>query len=155
MTIYDIAVNRIDGTSQSLSEFQNKVMLIVNTASKCGFTPQFTGLEALYDKFQTDDFIILGFPCNQFKQQDPDSNQEILTFCQLNYGVTFPMFAKIQVNGPEQAPLYEYLINETNGEDIEWNFAKFLIGKDGQVIQRFAPNVTPEELETEIVKLLN
>ncbi len=155
MTIYDIAVNRIDGTSQSLSEFQNKVMLIVNTASKCGFTPQFTGLEALYDKFQTDDFIILGFPCNQFKQQDPDSNQEILTFCQLNYGVTFPMFAKIQVNGPEQAPLYEYLINETNGEDIEWNFAKFLIGKDGQVIQRFAPNVTPEELETEILKLLN
>ncbi|MBP1041827.1 glutathione peroxidase [Vagococcus sp. BWB3-3] len=155
MTIYDIAVNRIDGTSQSLSEFQNKVMLIVNTASKCGFTPQFTGLEALYDKFQTDDLIILGFPCNQFKQQDPDSNQEILTFCQLNYGVTFPMFAKIQVNGPEQAPLYEYLINETNGEDIEWNFAKFLIGKDGQVIQRFAPNVTPEELETEIVKLLN
>lgn len=154
MTVYDFTVDNIEGTSQPLSEFKNKVVLIVNTASKCGFTQQFAGLEALYEKYREKGLVILGFPCNQFKQQDPNSNQDILEFCQLNYGVTFPMFAKMDVNGSERAPLYDYLISETGGEDIEWNFAKFLIGKDGQIVKRFAPKVTPEELETDIATLL-
>lgn len=155
MTLYDFTVDKIDGTSQSISEFENKVVLIVNTASKCGFTQQFAGLETLYEKYREKELVILGFPCNQFKQQDPNSNQDILEFCQLNYGVTFPMFAKIDVNGPEQAPLYDYLISKTGGENIEWNFAKFLVGRDGQIVKRFAPKVTPEEIEADIITLLD
>lgn len=155
MTIYNFTMDKIDGTSQKISDFQGKTVLIVNTASKCGFTKQFEGLETLYEKYREKGFVILGFPCNQFKQQDPNSNQDILEFCQLNYGVSFPMFAKIDVNGENQAPLYDYLINETGGEEIEWNFAKFLIGKDGTVAKRFAPKETPEDIEADITALLD
>lgn len=155
MTIYDYSMDKIDGTSQSLNNYQGKIILIVNTASKCGFTKQFEGLETLYNRYKDKDFIILGFPCNQFMRQDPKSNEEILDFCQLNYGVTFPMFAKIEVNGKNQVPLYKYLINETGGKKIEWNFTKFLINKEGTVIKRFAPKETPESFEKDIIELLD
>lgn len=153
MSIYDYTVEKIDGTSQSLEEYRGKVILIVNTASKCGFTTQFAGLETLYEKYREKGLIILGFPCNQFKQQDPNSNADILEFCQRNYGVSFPMFAKIDVNGDDQAPLYAYLTKET-GSEIEWNFTKFLIDSDGKLVKRLAPKERPESFESEIETLL-
>jgi len=154
MSIYNYEVETVKGSKKSLKDFQNQVVLIVNTASKCGFTPQFAGLEELYQKYQDQGLVVLGFPCNQFKEQDPGNNDEILEFCQVNYGVTFPMFAKIDVEGPSQEPIFDYLVNETGGQPVEWNFNKFLINRQGEVLQRFGSKVEPKELQSEIEKLL-
>lgn len=154
MSIYNYEVETVKGSKKSLKDFQNQVVLIVNTASKCGFTPQFAGLEELYQKYQDQGLVILGFPCNQFKEQDPGNNDEILEFCQVNYGVTFPMFAKIDVEGSSQEPLFGHLVNETGGQPVEWNFNKFLINRQGEVLQRFGSKVEPKELQSEIEKLL-
>ena len=133
-------------------------MVIVNVASQCGFTPQYEGLESLYQKYKDRSVAILGFPCNQFKEQEPGSDEEIKKFCQLKYGVTFPLFSKIEVNGPHTDPLYQFLKSEGKGllgtEAIKWNFTKFLVDRKGKVIRRFAPQTTPKELETDIEKLL-
>ena len=157
-TIYDFTVDDIEGKPVKLDRFKGKVLLVVNTASKCGFTPQYKGLEALYRKYHDRGLEVLGFPCNQFGAQEPGSEQEIATFCQTNYDVTFPMFAKIDVNGDATAPLYRYLKHEKPGllgtEAIKWNFTKFLVDRDGRVVARFAPNDTPEALEDDIAKAL-
>ena len=156
--IYDFVVHTIDGKEISLSKYENKVLLIVNVASKCGFTKQYAGLEKIYQKYKDKDFVILGFPCNQFGGQEPGTADEIKSFCALNFGVTFPMFEKINVNGKNTHPLYAYLKSEAKGimgtETIKWNFTKFLVNKDGSVIARFASKDTPESIEEEIVKLL-
>lgn len=156
--IYDFVVHTIDGKEVSLSKYENKVLLIVNVASKCGFTKQYAGLEKLYQKYKDKDFVILGFPCNQFGGQEPGTADEIKSFCELNFGVTFPMFEKISVNGKNTHPLYAYLKSEAKGimgtEAIKWNFTKFLVNKDGSVVTRFASKDTPESIEAEIAKLL-
>ena len=156
MNIYDFSMLKADGTYQPLSDYRGKTVLIVNTASKCGFTKQFAGLEALYKKFKERGFVILAFPCNQFLKQDPGTNEEIQNFCKINFGVTFPVFAKIDVRGKTQNPLYNYLTKES-GPDfkgaIKWNFTKFLIDKDGNIVKRYAPPVIPEELVADIEKL--
>ena len=156
--IYQFDATTIQGNSVSLADYRNKVLLIVNTASKCGFTPQFEGLEKLYEKYADRGFAVLGFPCNQFGKQDPGNNGEIQEFCQLNYGVSFPMFAKIDVNGDATHPLFQYLKKAAPGilgsEKIKWNFTKFLVGRDGAVIDRFAPATSPEGIEQAIVKAL-
>ncbi len=153
-SIYDFSALQINGKSASLKKFKGKAMLIVNTASACGFTPQFAGLEELHQAYGSRGLIVLGFPCNQFGAQDPGSNGEIAEFCQLNYGVSFPMMAKIDVNGPAAAPLYEWLCAEAPGllgsKAIKWNFTKFLVGKDGAVIRRYAPTDTPASLAGDI-----
>ncbi|AQP54650.1 glutathione peroxidase [Vagococcus penaei] len=154
MTIYEYNVDKMNGTTQALRDYQGKVVLIVNTASKCGFAKQFSGLEELYKKYKEQNFIVLGFPCNQFLNQEPNSNEEIAEICQLNYGVTFPMFAKINVRGQEQSPLFGYLIDETGGKKIKWNFTKFLINRDGTVAKRYGSTVTPAEIEDDIKSLL-
>jgi glutathione peroxidase len=157
-TLYDFTVDDIRGQPVSLDQYRGKVLLVVNTASKCGFTPQYRGLEALYRKFRDRGLEVLGFPCNQFGSQEPGSEAEIATFCETNYDVTFPMFAKIDVNGDAAAPLYRFLKHERPGllgtEAIKWNFTKFLVGRDGNVVTRFAPNDTPEALEPEVTKAL-
>ena len=157
-TIYDFEVEDISGETISLSQYKDKVILIVNTASKCGFTPQYAGLEKLYTKYKDDDFIILGFPSNQFMKQEPNSNDEIAEFCSLTYGVSFPMFAKIDVNGDNTEPLYKYLKSQAKGlfgsESIKWNFTKFLVDNDGKVIKRYSSATEPKELEDDIKKLL-
>lgn len=157
-SIYDFEVNTISGKTVSLSDYKGKVLLIVNTASKCGFTPQFTGLEALYTEFHEKGLDILGFPCNQFLKQDPASDSEISEFCSLNYGVTFPMFSKIEVNGDNTHPLYTYLKSEAKGllgsEKIKWNFTKFLVNSEGEVIKRYAPNTEPKDIAADIKALL-
>lgn len=149
-TVYDFEARTIDGRAQPLADFRGKVLLIVNTASKCGFTPQFEGLEALHRRFAGQGFEVLGFPCNQFGHQDPGSNSEIDAFCTKNYGVGFPMMEKIEVNGAGAAPLYQWLVKEAPGllgsKAIKWNFTKFLVGKDGQVIRRYAPTDKPESI---------
>jgi glutathione peroxidase len=158
MSIYDLSVKDEMGDMISLSQYKGKVLLIVNTASKCGFTPQFEGLQALYEKFGNDKFEILGFPCNQFANQDPGDINEIKSFCSLNYGVTFPMFDKIDVNGPEADPLYVFLKDARSsllGKGIKWNFTKFLLDAQGNVVERFAPNVEPIKLESKIKKLID
>ncbi len=156
--IYQFSGVNIKGEEKSLADYQGKVVLIVNTASKCGFTPQFKGLEKLYSKYQDKGLEILGFPCNQFGKQDPGSNEQINEFCELNYGVTFPMFQKIEVNGDNTHPLFKYLKEQAPGllgtTAIKWNFTKFLVGKDGKVVARFAPKDTPEKIESEVSKLL-
>ncbi len=155
--IYQFRAELLDGQEQALSEYAGKVLLIVNTASKCGFTPQFAGLEKLYQHYKNQGLEILGFPCNQFGGQDPGSNAQIGEFCQKNYGVTFPMFAKVDVKGPEAHPIFRYLTNNSKGilgNGIKWNFTKFLIGRDGRIIQRFAPTTKPESLQEEIEKAL-
>ncbi len=148
----------LDGNPQALSEYQGKVILIVNTASKCGFTPQYQGLETLYKKYEEQGLVILGFPCNQFGKQEPSDNSEIGSFCQKNYGVTFPIFEKIDVNGESTAPFYEDLKTQVSGilgtKNIKWNFSKFLIGRNGEVIGRYAPITKPEALEEIIKKAL-
>lgn len=147
MNIYDFEIEDIKGNKISLEKYANQVILIVNTASKCGFTPQLKGLEILYKKYHDQGFTILGFPCNQFAKQDPGSNSEIESFCQINYGVTFPMFAKIDVNGEHESPLYHYLKSSKKGffsSNIKWNFTKFLINRNGEVVARFAPMTTPK-----------
>jgi len=158
MSVYDFNAARLDGKDESLSNYRGQVLLIVNTASACGFTPQYAGLEALYEKLHGEGLTILGFPCNQFGAQEPGSAAEIGAFCQKNYGVTFPMFAKIEVNGANAHPLYKYLKDAKPGllgtEAIKWNFTKFLIGKEGEPVARYAPNTKPEELEAPIRKLL-
>jgi glutathione peroxidase len=157
-TIYDFKAPTADGREQSLAEYRGKVLLVVNTASKCGFTPQFAGLEELYEKYGDKGLVILGFPCNQFANQDPGSNDEIQEFCQLNYGVTFPMFGKIEVNGSGADPLFRHLKKKAPGalgtERIKWNFTKFLIDADGTVIKRYAPTDKPKAIEKDISKLL-
>ena len=151
---YDFQARQIDGKDISMAEFRGKVMLIVNTASQCGFTPQFGGLEALHKSYAGQGLAVLGFPCNQFGAQDPGSNGEISDFCQLNYGVSFPMMSKIDVNGPAAHPLYKWLSSEAPGllgsKAIKWNFTKFLIGKDGKVIKRYAPTDKPENMAKDI-----
>lgn len=157
-TIYDYTVESIMGLPKSLADYKGKVLLVVNTASKCGFTPQFEGLQALYEKYHDRGLEILGFPCNQFMSQDPGSNEEIQNFCQVNYGVTFPMFAKIDVNGSDAHPLYEYLKKAAPGalgmKAIKWNFTKFLVDAQGKVLKRYEPAVEPASIEPEIEALL-
>jgi len=146
------------GLPKSLADYKGKVLLVVNTASKCGFTPQFEGLQALYEKYHDRGLEILGFPCNQFMSQDPGSNEEIQNFCQVNYGVTFPMFAKIDVNGSDAHPLYEYLKKAAPGalgmKAIKWNFTKFLVDAQGKVLKRYEPTVEPASIAPEIAALL-
>lgn len=157
MTIYDIEVQEPNGDAYKLDAYKNKVMLIVNTASECGFTPQFEGLQALYDKYKDQDFIILGFPCNQFGGQEPGTGEEATQNCKINYGVSFPMHEKIDVKGEQQHPLFKFLTEAQNGffnEKIKWNFTKFLVDKNGDVVQRFSPQKKPSQLESEIEALL-
>lgn len=157
MSIYDFSAKTIDGEEKSLGDYKGKTLLIVNTASKCGFTPQYEGLENLYQTYKDQDFAVLGFPCNQFNKQDPGTNDEIAEFCQANYGVSFPMFSKIDVNGEDAHPLYKYLTSEEKGmvtKNIKWNFTKFLVNKDGDVVDRFAPQTKPESIGKEIEKIL-
>ncbi len=153
-TVYDFDALQINGKSVPLSEFKGKLMLIVNTASACGFTPQFEGLEALHQRYAKQGLVVLGFPCNQFGAQDAGSNAEIAEFCQMNFGVTFPMMAKIDVNGAQAHPLYAWLTEQAPGllgsKLIKWNFTKFLVGKDGQVLKRYAPTATPASLTEDI-----
>lgn len=153
-TLYDFEALSIDGKPVSLKQFQGKAMLIVNTASACGFTPQFAGLEKLHDTYADKGLVVLGFPCNQFGAQDAGTNGEIAQFCQRNYGVSFPMMAKIEVNGSGAHPLYQWLSSEAPGllgsKAIKWNFTKFLVGKDGAVIKRYAPTDTPASLAKDI-----
>jgi len=157
-SVYDFTVHDITGKPVKLDRYKGKVLLVVNTASKCGFTPQYTGLEALYRKYRDQGLEVLGFPCNQFGAQEPGSEQEIATFCETNYGVTFPLFAKVDVNGDATAPLYRYLKHEKPGllgtEAIKWNFTKFLVDRGGKVVARYAPNDTPEALEPDVAKVL-
>ena len=157
-SIYDFTAKSLQGKDVPLSEFKDKVLLIVNTASKCGFTPQYAGLETLYEKLSGKGLTILGFPCNQFGQQEPGGPEEIGAFCQMNYGVSFPMFDKIEVNGPKAHPLYQYLKDEQPGvlgtKNIKWNFTKFLVDRGGKVVDRFAPMTKPEDIEKSIEKVL-
>jgi glutathione peroxidase len=158
-SIYDFSAEKLEGGDQSFEDYRGKVLLIVNTASKCGFTPQFEGLEHVFKEYQEQGLVVLGFPCNQFASQDPGANSEIGEFCQRNYGVSFPMFAKIDVNGNEAHPLYKFLTKEAKGilgsEAVKWNFTKFLVGKDGNVIDRYAPTTKPESMVGDIKKALN
>ena len=153
-TVYDFDAQTIDGRTVPLRQYEGKVMLIVNTASACGFTPQFAGLEELHQRYGSQGLVVLGFPCNQFGSQDPGSNDEIASFCQLNYGVSFPMMAKVDVNGAQASPLYRWLCAEAPGllgsKAIKWNFTKFLVGKDGRVIRRYAPQDAPKKLAGDI-----
>ncbi len=157
MNIYEIEVRKPDQKMVRLSDYKDKTLLIVNTASYCGFTKQFEGLQELYEKYQDKGLVVLGFPCNQFNQQDPDAIEQIIEFCSLNYHVDFPMFDKIEVNGENEHPLYTYLKSQQSGlfnEDIKWNFTKFLVNKKGEVVDRFAPTTTPKQIEPKIVEIL-
>ena len=153
-SIYHFEALSIDGKPAHLSTQRGKVILIVNTASRCGFTPQFGGLEKLWEQYRDKGLVVVGFPSNQFGAQDPGSNDEIASFCQLNYGVTFPMMSKVDVNGDKASPLWKWLKAEAPGilgtEAIKWNFTKFLVGKDGKVLKRYAPNDSPESLKGDI-----
>ena len=157
-TAYDFTVKKTNGEKKSLRDYEGKPLLIVNTASKCGLTPQFTGLQELYDKYKDNGLEILGFPCDQFSNQEFDNINETTQFCQLNYGVTFPIFAKIDVNGVYADPLFKYLKDQKKGllgGMIKWNFTKFLVDSNGQVIERYAPTTTPDKIEADVVKLLS
>lgn len=157
-TIYDFSAKDIKGNEVSLADYQGKVLLIVNTASKCGFTPQFEGLQNLHKELGDKGFEVLGFPCNQFLSQDPGDENAISQFCSLNYGVSFPMFAKIEVNGEGTHPLFRFLKKEAKGlmgsEKVKWNFTKFLVDSNGRVVRRYAPTAKPEEIRADIEKLL-
>jgi len=154
MDLFNIEAKRLDGTDTTLEAFRGKVLLIVNVASKCGFTPQYTGLEALYEEYREQGFEVLGFPCNQFANQEPGDEQAIANFCSTTYDVSFPMFSKIDVNGEHAHPLFQYLKSEKSGllgtGGIKWNFTKFLVGKNGEVIKRYAPTDKPEKLRSDI-----
>ena len=156
--IFSIPVQTGEGKKGTLDEFKGKVLLIVNTASKCGFTPQYQGLESLYRKYKDKGLVVLGFPCNQFGQQEPGSDSEIQEFCTLNYGVSFPVYAKVEVNGADAHPLFSHLKKEAPGilgtEGVKWNFTKFLVGRDGAVVHRYAPKDKPETLVADIEALL-
>lgn len=157
MSIYQFSVTTIQGQQQSLAEYKGKVLLIVNTASKCGFTSQYQELQELYETYGKEKFTILAFPCNQFMKQEPGSNEEILNFCQINFGVTFPVFAKIDVKGSKADPLFTYLIKKSPGimgKGIKWNFTKFLIDGEGNVEDRYAPITSPHKIKGDIEKLL-
>ncbi|MFO7263897.1 MAG: glutathione peroxidase [Bacillaceae bacterium G1] len=181
MSVYQYEVTKVNGETQSLRDFEGKVLLIVNTASKCGLTPQYEGLQALYEKFQDKGFTVLAFPCNQFLEQEPGTSEEAAQFCQVNYGVKFPVFAKIEVNGPNAHPLFQYLkeqapfqgFDETHpraqrlkqilqekypdywaGNEIKWNFTKFLVDRNGQVVKRYEPYVEPQQIEQDIAQLV-
>jgi len=157
-SVYDFSVTTIDGKAEPLSNYRGKLLLIVNTASKCGFTPQYAGLEKLYRAYRDQGLVVLGFPCDQFGHQEPGDAEEIKQFCALNYDVSFPMFAKIEVNGPSASPLYRYLTTAKKGllgsAAIKWNFTKFLVAKDGSVQKRYAPTDTPEKIGRDIAKQL-
>jgi glutathione peroxidase len=157
-TVYDYAAKSLGGQEQTLADFRGKVLLIVNVASECGFTPQYAGLEALQRKHAAEGFAVLGFPCNQFGAQEPGSEAQIRQFCESSYGVSFPMYGKIAVNGPDTHPLYVFLKSSEPGllgtEGIKWNFTKFLVGRDGKVIKRYAPATKPEAIEADIVSAL-
>ena len=157
MSIYDFNVKTIDGEEVSMSKYKGKVLLIVNVASKCGFTSQYEGLEKLFEKYKNEDFMILGFPSNQFANQEPESNEKIKEFCSLTYDVKFDMFSKVDVNGPDAHPIYKYLKKELRGfpgNEIKWNFGKFLLDKQGSPYKRFSPITKPEKLRKDIEKLL-
>ena len=157
MAIYDFTLNDYKGNPVSLSEYKGKVLLIVNTATKCGFTPQYTELEELYNKYKEQGFVVLDFPCNQFFRQAPGTSEEIHTSCVLRFNIAFPQFEKIEVNGDKQSPLYEYLKANCpvrTGKAIKWNFTKFLIDREGNIVNRFEPNQSPKEFEEDIKKLL-
>lgn len=157
-TIHEFTAANIAGKEISLADYKGKVVLIVNTASKCGFTPQFAGLEALYEKYKDRGLVILGFPCNQFGAQEPGTSDQIQEFCQLNYGVKFPMFGKIDVKGSDAHPLFKFLTSEKPGilgiEAIKWNFTKFLVDKNGNPVKRYAPNTEPKDIASDIEKIL-
>ncbi len=156
--VYDFKLKNINGQETTLETYKGKVMIIVNVASKCGFTSQYEGLESLYKKYKEKGLVVLGFPCNQFGSQEPGTESEIQTFCKVNFGVTFPMFSKLKVNGEDTHPLYQYLKTEQSGflgtEAIKWNFTKFLVDKEGNVLKRFGSSTKPEDLEKVIVPLL-
>jgi len=157
-TVYDFSAKTIDGKTRKLSDYKGKVLLVVNTASQCGFTPQYKGLEALYKKYKDKGFAVLGFPSNQFGQQEPGPDTEIAEFCEMNFGVTFPLFSKVDVNGSDAHPLFKYLTSTKKGllgsEGIKWNFTKFLVDKEGNVVERYAPTTKPEDLEKDVAKTL-
>ena len=156
--IYDICVQDSRGGEVKMSEFKNKTLLIVNVASKCGLTPQYIGLQKIFDEFKDKNFLVLGFPCNQFGGQEPGSDQEISEFCEINYSVTFPIFSKIKVNGPDAHPLFKLLKQDKPGifrtQSIKWNFTKFLINNSGKIIERFSPRVEPKYIREEIERVL-
>ena len=157
MSVYEYQAVDIDGEKQNLSQYEGNVLLIVNTASKCGFAPQFKSLEKLYENMKDQGFTVLGFPSNQFQNQEPKDEEGIKNFCELNYGVTFPMFSKIDVNGDDAHDLFKYLRKETKGllgDSVKWNFTKFLVGRDGKVIRRYAPQTDPMNIENDIKNLL-
>jgi glutathione peroxidase len=145
-SVYDFTLNAIDGASAPLAGYRGKVLLLVNVASYCGYTPQYQGLEALYEKYKDRGLVVIGFPANNFGEQEPGTNSEIKDFCERTYHVKFPMYAKISVNGADKAPLYQYLTSAMGG-DIQWNFTKFLVGRDGKLLRRFEPAVTPESAD--------
>ncbi len=156
-TIYDFIVKGNTGLDIDLEQYRGKVLLIVNTASKCGFTPQYKGLEDLYQKYKDKGLVILGFPCNQFAHQEPASDNEIASFCELNFGVTFPLMQKVDVNGKQASPVYQFLKKKAGGflfSRIKWNFTKFLIDRDGQTVKRFSPLTKPESIESDILKMI-
>ncbi|MGN8647722.1 glutathione peroxidase [Gracilibacillus sp. HCP3S3_G5_1] len=157
MSLFDITIETVKGEKKTVNDYKAKALLIVNTASKCGFTPQFDGLQKLYEKYKDKDLEILGFPCNQFMNQEPGSSEEAEEYCRLNYGVTFPMFTKVDVRGKNAHPLFQHLTKEAPGiisEQIKWNFTKFLIDENGIVVKRYAPKTKPEEIEKDIQELL-
>ena len=157
MGVYEYSAKTIDGSQQSLDAHKGKVLLVVNVASKCGFTPQYKGLEALHRKYKDKGFAVLGFPCDQFGHQEPGDEEEIATFCERNFGVTFPLFSKIDVNGPDAHPLYQWLRSEQGGmigDKIRWNFTKFLIDTDGNVVSRYGSTTTPDQIAGDIEALL-
>jgi glutathione peroxidase len=158
MSIYDIEVTTIEGQPQKMDAYRGKTLLVVNVASKCGFTPQYEGLQVLYDQYQGRAFTVLAFPCDQFGHQEPGDEEEIRRFCSSNYNVTFPLFTKIDVNGPGAHPLFKHLKAEGKGllgsESIDWNFTKFLVGSDGSVLKRYAPTDTPESIGEDLVSIL-
>jgi glutathione peroxidase len=155
--LYDFEVRTIDGSSESLEDYRGDVVVVVNVASRCGYTPQYAGLQQLYGKYQDRGFVVLGFPCNQFGDQEPGSEAEISEFCSLTYGVTFPMFAKVDVNGPDAHPLYRWLQSEKSGllgKRIKWNFTKFLVSREGAVVQRYGSTTTPDQIAGDIEQQL-
>ncbi len=158
-TLYDIAVRRLDSSDTTLADWRGKVLLIVNTASQCGFTPQYAGLEALYKKYKDRGFAVLGFPCNQFGAQEPGTADDIGAFCEKNYGVSFPLFDKVDVNGPRAHPLYVRLKKDAPGilgtDGIKWNFTKFLVDRHGKVVSRYAPTTSPNALDSDVLQLLD